>query len=354
MRSATCQAQRGSFRLGFPPLRGKADDAAMPRLLAAHIEALLPPGHGPVPQAWCASILRREGAHRRCLAPQDGLFCAVEAIHFSSSSLGHLVLVTVRDAAEALLDQQWRDAERMEVMIATAGVLAHKTNNTLTGLLGGAEHLTDMPDLSGEAMQSAQMIVTAVDKLEHMTRRIGRLSAAARPQAGQCDPARQLTELADMSRPGLPEGVSMSVEAREGQGQLLVDGRGLRMACQELISNALNALDGRGHIRLAVTPGAEPAWPGFGWLALSVADDGPGIDDATIEVLGDGLAARVGRGNMLPLGLHIARAFSMALGGSLTIERPPAGGTHVSMGLPVLLDAGCIPPPMASNIVHDA
>lgn len=306
-------------------------------LLATHIRSLLPAGYPAPLEDWCAAILQHGGASRRCLERHDGLHCAVEVLLMSSDIHGLVAVITVRDAADALLGEGWQSAEAMEVMVHTAGILAHKTNNTLTSVLGNAEYLTDMEELPVEAMQSAQLIMTAVEKLELQMRRIGRLSAASRPGSGHCDPALELDRIAEQLRPGLPREVALSVEASAGQGLLLVEPRALHQAINELVNNALTALAGQGRILLAAALRDEPAWAGFGWIALTVADDGSGIDLDLTSSSGKGLLGPARRGNTLPLGLPIVRAFALAMGGRLIAERPPQGGTRMVLRLPALL-----------------
>ena len=345
------QDRRSAIHLDPADAANTASDSPTHRLLASHISALLPPGHTAPGDKWCAAVLTSGGAHRCCLTPHDGLCYAVQVVLLDSPTKGRLALITVRDAAEALRDPHWRAAERMEVVISTAGALTHKTNNTLTTLLANAEHLADMPELPAAALNSAHQIMRAVEKLEQTTRRINLLSAAVRPQGGQCDPTEQLSRLAERMRPMLPPGLTLNVAASQGLGLLLVDPRGFDQVIEELVANSVQALGTGGQVNLTITREAGCAWPGFVWLAISVTDDGPGIPDGVLSGLDEALLGRMGRGSRLSLGLSIVRAFAQGLGGRFTAERPTQCGTRMTLTLPALVQPAAISQPSSLAIV---
>lgn len=330
----TTVSLRETGRSGVPPA------APLSLLLAQRIQTLLPPGHPAPPQDWCADVLERGGCSRRCLEPHDSLSCAVEIVLLGFESHGRIALITVRDAADAMRDARWQSAARMEVMVHTVGILAHKTNNTLTSVLGNAEYLADMTSLPEDAVQSAQLIMKAVEKLELQTRRIGHLTALSRPGPGRCDPAVELVHRTERSRAGLPLDLTLTVEASVGQGLILVEPSAFQQAVGELIDNALTAAARPGRVRLSAALRKEVAWPGFGWMEISVADDGPGFDLHLARATAEGLLGAARRGNILPLGLPIVHAFAHALGGQLIAERPASGGTRLTLCLPALLP-GC-------------
>src|SRR5207237_529298 len=78
-------------------------------------------------------------------------------------------------------------------------------------------------------------------------------------------------------------------------------------------------------------PGATPGAPGGGTVEIGVADDGPGIDPEDLPRVFERLytsrrqpGRKVGTG----LGLAIVRELVSAMGGSVGVDRTPAGGTR--------------------------
>lgn len=115
-------------RVAFHLLDAKGVGADARLVTAAH--GLLPEGQPSPPQGWCAATLREGGAHRCCLTPHCGLTCAVELVVLPEETGGNAILIRVMDAADALSDPRWRAAAAFRAMLATAGMLTHKTNRS--------------------------------------------------------------------------------------------------------------------------------------------------------------------------------------------------------------------------------
>ena len=94
-----------------------------------------------------------------------------------------------------------------------------------------------------------------------------------------------------------------------------------------LINNAAQAMDGRGVITVTTRPDGDG-------VAITVADDGPGIPDGTLQSIWDPFfttkPAELGTG----LGLAICREIVTAHGGTLEAESPAGGGARFTLGLP--------------------
>lgn len=102
----------------------------------------------------------------------------------------------------------------------------------------------------------------------------------------------------------------------------------LRQILTNLLGNAIKFID-RGQIQVVVSAAADG-------LAFAVIDDGPGIPIAALAADDHGYASRLrsdqpGHG----LGLSISRELAAQLGGSLSIECPPSGGTTACLRLPL-------------------
>lgn len=108
----------------------------------------------------------------------------------------------------------------------------------------------------------------------------------------------------------------------------------LERAVHNLVLNAAKVLHNGGNVDITLTQRGNT-------LLLTVADDGPGIPDdimttlftrylrpANLDVGADGIG----------LGLPFVRAFAMDHGGTVLVERPPQGGTRVTVTVKLLKD----------------
>jgi signal transduction histidine kinase len=218
--------------------------------------------------------------------------------------------------------------DRLEPAAALAGQVAHDLGNVLTVVIGNAEILAESPSadpalamLAARIIRAAQRGATLVDRLDRFARHIP-------PSAGPADPAALVAAYAARLAPGLPAGVTLTEEIAPGLPPIALDAATLALALDELVENAVAALGGAGRLWLRAGPGAS------GWVAIAVADDGPGMTpDAMARCaapsFGSGVAA-----HKTGLGLPIAARVAAAGGGKLVLAARPGGGTEARLELP--------------------
>ena len=107
--------------------------------------------------------------------------------------------------------------------------------------------------------------------------------------------------------------------------EIRTDRSRLRHAIQNILLNAVHAVDKHGEIHIAI------AADGRG-VAITFTDSGPGIPEADREMIFEPLYTTKPDGT--GLGLPVARDILQALGGSLTLVWPSAGGAVFRMVLP--------------------
>jgi signal transduction histidine kinase len=145
-----------------------------------------------------------------------------------------------------------------------------------------------------------------------------------------------------MIRPLVPADVSVLLELAPGAGPVRADPGQLEQVVVTLAVNARDALAGGGRIvirtRTVTLPGPEaPAdrvAPGR-WLVLSVADDGPGLDEEDLENVFEPFFVTRGRDAASGLGLAAVQAVVRQNGGTVTAESAPGLGATFRVWLPV-------------------
>jgi signal transduction histidine kinase len=135
------------------------------------------------------------------------------------------------------------------------------------------------------------------------------------------------------------QGVTLTVEGEPVE--LDVDEDLMHRIVSNLVLNAAQALDGRGHI----TVRAGPAPPGEGPtgfldrpIKLVVSDNGPGIPEAVRERLFEPFVT--GRAGGSGLGLAIVQRAVAAHRGVVLVDTAPSSGTTFSIFLPATWDRG--------------
>ncbi len=182
-----------------------------------------------------------------------------------------------------------RRAERDESLARLgrlAGSVAHDFNNLLCAVMGHAE-LVEMFSGEPERVRShAATIADAAERGARLARELLAFSGAGNSVAEAVDLAQTARSVVDLLRPQLGEGVAVRLFDR-GAARVEADPGQVHQALMNLLRNAVDAVEGRGHIEVEVSDADIPAaatWrgptspaPGVRAVRVTVRDDGPGF-----------------------------------------------------------------------------
>ncbi len=242
------------------------------------------------------------------------------------------------------LEEQLRQAQKLEAVGALAGGIAHDFNNLLTIILGnvalarmrlGPDHASVA--MLGDAQTAAEQAAELVRQLLSFSRR--QPGDLQRTSLGQV-----LSETARLFRSGLGEGVSFEVEISDDLPAVRAHAGQIGQLLMNLLVNARDALgpDGRILLRASRVDLDESecrarAWAEPGeYVVISVSDDGHGIDERTkVRIFEPFFTTKeVGKGT--GLGLAVAYGIVQHHGGGIEIESAPDEGTTFFVYLPAL------------------
>jgi signal transduction histidine kinase len=229
-------------------------------------------------------------------------------------------------------------SERVAALGTMAGMLAHDFRGPMTVIRGYAETLLEDGLSAQEVRERARLIVDSVDRLERMT---GETLDFVRGSTRLVRRTVVLTTLLKELAAGIAEelpGLDVSTEGDLPAGaSASLDVDKLRRAISNIAANAFDAMGGRG--RLALRARLEPGPPGAEhdpWLALLIADEGPGVADAIRDKLFQPFAT-FGKKKGTGLGLAVSRRFIEDHGGTLELlpnPEPPDHGARFRIALP--------------------
>ena len=243
-----------------------------------------------------------------------------------AASGGKILLVHDVTAAHGMKTELERH-QRLAAMGEMAASLAHQLRTPLAAALLYTGNL-GQPGLADEAR--ARFADKATGQLRRLERLIQDVLLFARGETLGRDvfPVSEL--LADAAATVEPllreQGVAFSLRD-DSAGAILVGGRkALFGALVSLLENAQQALAGGGRICLSATLSGDG-------LALSVADDGPGIGPELRDRIFEPFFTTRGLGT--GLGLPIALGVARAHGGSIELRSQPGAGAEFIVHLPV-------------------
>ncbi len=170
---------------------------------------------------------------------------------------------------------------RMEVMNR---VLSHNLRNKMNLITGYAELLRRNLDEDGESLDSLEVIDDTADSLMRIANAVQNLDrtlSVPSPAGTAVELRDRLIELRSRVRDRYPEAaISLSLPPDDPLETTVV---GLMTAIEEAAENAAKHNDGPNQsVEISVERGSA------GWLAIEIADDGPGIPDRETRVLDRG------------------------------------------------------------------
>ncbi len=276
---------------------------------------------------------------------QDGSYCWLETATSVVPAAGGdpARLVTVSRSADSRLAAEARAVTRGRLGGVThfAGRLAHDFTNLYTVLQSRLELMRDR--LEGDVRQDLEAAFEAIDRATELTRALRALGGREAVQLRPTALAERLHTIAPLleSRTGVRIRVHASADAPV---RTLVDHNALEAILLAVIRNAGEASPAGAEVvlHLEQTVVDTPLVEAHGevalgeWAVIRCRDNGPGIDDATLTRIFEPEFSRKGTHVETGLGLPVALARMQRMLGHLSVARAPAGGTEVSLWLPLL------------------
>jgi len=271
-------------------------------------------------------------------------FAAVLAVFLAGALLVPLLAVVVvrrrlrqmRDlqAERASLYETVAQSQKMAAVGRLAAGVAHEINNPLAIIQAQAGVLRDLIDdrpgmpEAPELSARVQRVEQQIERIRKVTHRLLGFSRRLGPEVEPVDVVAALDETVGFVEAELQGGAVALVKDYQDVPIVRTSLGQVQQVFLNLINNALDALGGRGEIRLAV----RAADPG---VVVEVSDNGPGIPAADVERIFDPFySTKSGDRHHAGLGLAICRDIMLSLGGRITVLNRPGGGTTFSLWFP--------------------
>lgn len=238
--------------------------------------------------------------------------------------------LVLRDTTEeSRMQERLVDAEKSGSLgILTAGI-GHELNNPLFGILGLGEALQDNCD-------PARVKTYAQDIVQHGKRMAAIIRDFTGIAAREVSDQRQLVHLEheiDQALAAVTSGTDTSALTVERQyaGDTIVSALPdqLRQALMNLLLNAVQAMKGKGALRLS-TSVAESN------VIVTIADSGAGIPKEHLSRIFDPFFTTKNQGEGSGLGLTVARRIIKKFGGDIRLESAEGAGTSCIVTLPLV------------------
>jgi PAS domain S-box-containing protein len=249
----------------------------------------------------------------------------------------------VLDATESKrLEEQFRQAQKMEAIGQLAGGVAHDFNNLLTVINGLSElalHQMRPDDASRELITE---VLKAGERAAALTRQLLAFGRKQVLQSRVLDVNALLGESSKMLLRLLGEDIGIRLEADPGLGLVKVDPGQFEQAVINLAVNARDAMPGGGRLTIE-THNAEldevyvwehPDATVGQYVVVAVSDTGHGMDAVTRARIFEPFFTTKGPGRGTGLGLAMVYGFVKQSGGHVAVESEVSRGTTFKIYLP--------------------
>jgi signal transduction histidine kinase len=235
------------------------------------------------------------------------------------------------EESRAVLERQFRHAERLAAVGKVASVIAHEVGTPLHVIAGRARSLGQRLPPGDPRQLDVEAIRDQVGRITRTMQQVLRSarSIPARPEA--VDLGRLVREAAGIVAPEyVARSVRLSLSVPAGLPTVSADADGLVQILLNLLHNALAATPTGGHVEVDAAPTAREGRPG---VELAVTDTGSGIAPEHLERIFDPFFSTK-RSDGTGLGLSICRDIVRAHDGAITVESAPGAGARFSIWLP--------------------
>lgn len=240
-----------------------------------------------------------------------------------------------------LLQEQFLQAQKMELFGRLAGGVAHDFNNILTvvmsncglilaGLAPSDPHRPLVEEIEQAGVRGAALTRQLLIFARHEARR---------PEILELDEV--VHTAASLLRRLVPENVHLGFTLGAGRARLEADRRHLEQAMMNLVVNARDAMPRGGNITV------ETSAPDESSVRLAVHDNGHGMTDEVRARLFEPFFSTKPAGTGTGLGLATVERIVRESGGTITVQTAPGSGATFVLDFPRRTRTAAPPPPVA-------
>jgi two-component system cell cycle sensor histidine kinase/response regulator CckA len=251
-------------------------------------------------------------------------------------------VVALRDlTARKQLEEEFRQAQKMEAIGRLAGGVAHDFNNMLVVILSGIELAAENLEPSHTARLELDEIKRAALRAKELTRDLLALSHKQLLNVRVVEVGAVMQNMRSMIGRLIGEDIELIVEAQRFGIRAQLDPAQLEIMLMNLIVNARDAMPTGGRLVLeaAVVPfevvkaAGNDLQPGP-QVRIVVADTGTGMDEGTKARMFEPFFTTKGLGRGTGLGLSTVFGIVKQSGGTIAVDSTPGRGSTFSIYFP--------------------
>jgi two-component system cell cycle sensor histidine kinase/response regulator CckA len=264
-----------------------------------------------------------------------------------SGAIVNYVVVRRDITRERELEDQLRQAQKMEAVGRLAGGVAHDFNNLLTAISGFAELAAAEAAPGSEMAQYLNEICRSTDRATALTRQLLAFGRRAVLNPEVLDLNQVVTDIAPMLRRIIGENIRLELQPDPALKRIKADRGQLEQVVVNLAANARDAMPNGGTMAIATEnavlddapAGQHGDVPPGEYVRLSIADTGEGMDPETVERIFEPFFTTRGQSGGVGLGLATVFGIVRQSGGVVHVRSERDRGSVFVIELPVAEEA---------------
>lgn len=278
--------------------------------------------------------------HRTATGRVIELEAAVHEIEYGGRRARLAVLLDITGRRH--LEEQLRQAQKMEAVGMLAGGVAHDFNNLLTIITGYSQLILNNLGPGDSNRHSVEQIMKAGERAAALTKQLLAFSRRQVLQPRVLDLNKLVTSLSSMLQRLIGEDIDLRLVLPPDLGRVNADPGQVEQVLMNLVVNARDAMP-RGGVLTVETANisldsnyakAHIAVRSGSYVMIAVSDSGTGMDEATKERLFEPFFTTKGAGKGTGLGLSTVFGIVKQSGGSVEVYSEQGRGTSVKVYLP--------------------
>jgi two-component system cell cycle sensor histidine kinase/response regulator CckA len=260
-----------------------------------------------------------------------------------------VVEIIAEDITERrVLENQFRQAQKMEAVGRLAGGVAHDFNNLLMVISGYAEVLLEHTRKNDPLYPKIEAIHQATDRATTLTRQLLAFSRKQLLELKVVDLNIIVEDIKRLLRPLIGENIELQTQLAPDLGRTRADAGQIEQVLMNLVVNSKDAMPNGGKVTIQsanarlnhedVRREYSYIHPGL-YVVLSVTDTGEGMDKETQLRIFEPFFTTKEKGKGTGLGLSTVYGIIKQSGGYVLVQSEPGQGTTFRIYLPRVEDA---------------
>ncbi|MBF0558114.1 MAG: PAS domain S-box protein [Nitrospirae bacterium] len=252
---------------------------------------------------------------------------------------------TISDVTERkVIEDQLRQAQKMEAIGHLAGGIAHDFNNMLTAIIGYGSLLNTKLEKDSELRPFVDQILSSAGKSANLTRQLLAFSRKQEIAPKETDLNELVKGTEKLLLRLIGEDIELKTQLAEKTLTAMIDPGQIEQVLMNLSTNARDAMPEGGLLSICTdtveldtryVKGHDMKKPGM-YALISVTDTGGGIDEKTQQKIFEPFFTTKELGKGTGLGLSIVYGIIKQHDGNITVYSEPGKGTTFRIYLPLI------------------